>query len=38
MFQYFKEIVQFDTKLIDLPDVGDIQLLLGSHSQYVRLV
>jgi len=38
MFKYIKELVQFNSKLIALPDEGDFQLLFGFHPQYVHLL
>ena len=37
-FQYMKEIVQFNSNSITLPDEGDLQYLLNFHPQYVHLV
>ena len=38
MFQYIREIVQFNSKSIALHDVGDFQLLFGFQPKYVHFV
>jgi hypothetical protein len=38
IFQYIKEIVQFNSNSMALPDEGDVQSLLEFHPQYVHLV
>jgi len=38
IFQYIKEIVQFNSNSIALPDEGDVQSVLDIHPQYVHLV
>ena len=38
IFKYIEEIVQYNSKAINLPDGGDLEYLLNFHPRYVHLV